>query len=41
MAQGDCKGLARKTVSDKDLRDRVFNIQIIQNMTYINGWQMF
>ena len=41
MAQGDCKDLARRTVSDKDLRDRVFSIQKIQNMTHINGWQSF
>lgn len=36
MAHGDYKDLARRAVSDKDLRDEAFNIQIIHKMTYIN-----
>ena len=36
MAHGAYKDLARRAVSDKDLRDEAFNIQIIHNMMYIN-----
>ena len=37
MAYGDCKDLARRTASDKVLRDKAFNIP--KNLKY-DGYQI-
>ena len=36
MAYGKSKGLARRNKSDKVLKDKAFEMQVIQNMMDIN-----